>query len=257
MARHHGKFLVFALSALMGLFAGQAQAEVITITVTTGSSTIVTTPFELPGSSSSSVGIDVSALNPLLTAAGSAYQFSSLGATSDFPGQTGDVGGALSLNGQIFIPAGTSTGDTALSVTVTESGFTAPTGPVGTLVSSTSGTFTQANGGSSTANSMFNAIATSPVTLTATSANSSLNGTASVAVGPVSTGYTLTNNISFALPLPGAGSLAQPTDSFGVAATITAANVIPEPGSIVMMLTGLPLPLVVMGMFRRHRRQVA
>jgi hypothetical protein len=241
----------------MGLFAGQAQAEVITITITTGSSTIVTTPFELPGASSSSVGIDVSALNPLLTAAGSAYQFSSLGATSDFPGQTGDVGGALSLNGQIFIPAGTTSGDTALSITATEGGFTAPTGPTGTLVSSTSGTFTQANGGSSTAFSMFNSTSTSPVTLTAVGPNSSLNGTASIGVAPVSTGYTLTNQISFALPLPGSGSVAQPTDSFGVAATITATNVIPEPGSIVMMLTGLPLPLVVMGLFRRHRRQLA
>jgi len=238
----------------MGLFAGQAQAEVITITVTTSSSTIVTTPFELPGATSSSVGIDTSVLNPLLTAAGSVFQFSSLGATSDFPGQT-DVGGAFSLNGQIFIPAGTTSGDTVLSITATEGGFTAPTGPSGTLVSSTSGTFTQANGGSGTSFSMFNSTATNPLTLTATSANGSFNASTSTPVAPVSTGYTLTNQVSFAPVLPSSGSVAQPTVSFGIAATITA-TVIPEPGSIVMMLTGLPLPLVVMGLFRRHRRQV-
>jgi hypothetical protein len=44
---------------------------------------------------------------------------------------------------------------------------------------------------------------------------------------------------------PGTGT----TDQFAVAATLSA---VPEPASLILMLTGLPLPLVVVGLLRRR-----
>jgi len=250
MARHHGKFLVFALSAVFGLFAGEVQAETITFTIIIPGHTLDLTAITTPSSTNPSQGatVDTAALNALLTADGSAYQFNSLGGGSNFPGSS--TSGSLTLGGSVFTMA---TGSTSLQIIETEGGFTAPTGPTGSLSSSTSGTFTQAVGGSSTAHSMFNSTATSPLTLTATTDNQSLQNGNSTGLAPVSTLYTLTNTISFALPLAAGTNV--PTDSFGVGAVVT--SVIPEPGSIILMLTGMPLPLVVMGLFRRRRRQVA
>jgi hypothetical protein len=34
---------------------------------------------------------------------------------------------------------------------------------------------------------------------------------------------------------------------------VTSTTVIPEPASLILMLTGMPLPLVVMGLIRRRR----
>ena len=42
------------------------------------------------------------------------------------------------------------------------------------------------------------------------------------------------------------------SNQFSVAARFNA-NAVPEPASIIMMLTGMPLPLVVMGLLRRRR----
>jgi len=265
MARHHGKALVFALSALIGLIAGEARGEIITFTYQIGAGPVVTVPAALvtgspnPADLSKNVTVDVNALNPILAAAGSAYQFSSLGAVSDFPGMNNSMGGFLALNGQVFTPAGGTTGDLGLKITVHEDGFTAPTGPSGTLLSTTTGNFGQAPGGSHTSFSTFSTtipaltVSTSPITLSTVTGTEPKAGMNTVGVAPVSTLYTLTDTITLALPHSGAGSLTQPTDSFGVQATITA---VPEPASIVLLVTGMPLPLVVMGLFRRFRRQV-
>jgi hypothetical protein len=47
------------------------------------------------------------------------------------------------------------------------------------------------------------------------------------------------------------GSAAASTDQITVSTKFVSA--IPEPASLVMMLTGMPLPLVVLGLLRRRR----
>jgi hypothetical protein len=42
-------------------------------------------------------------------------------------------------------------------------------------------------------------------------------------------------------------------DSFGVTATITAQSTVPEPVSFVIMLLGIPMPIVAVALLRRRR----
>jgi len=196
-------------------------------------------------------------INAFLLANGSEYQFgslvppstTSLGGSSNFPGNT--VQGQLVLTGEIHSVAGAGA-DTVLKITETEADFTAPTGATGTLMSSSTGNFTnQPAAAGHTASSAFNAISTP--TYSVLSSGTAVNGeagAASIGVTPVSTLYTLKNVITFGLAHITTGN--DIVDSFGVTATISAATV-PEPASLVTMLTGIPLPLVVLGLLRRRR----
>jgi hypothetical protein len=191
----------------------------------------------------------LAAINAFLTTNGSEYQFVGLGGSSNFPGNS--VQGNLVVTGEIHSAVGGGA-DTVLKVTETEGDFTAPTGATGTLLSSSTGNFTnQPAGGGHTASSAFNA--TSTPTYSVLSSGIPVNGESgagSVGITPVSTLYTLTNVATFGLSP--AGSTNDIVDSFGVTATITARSV-PEPASLVTMLTGIPLPLVVLGLLRRRR----
>jgi len=190
----------------------------------------------------------LAAVNGFLTANGSEYQFVSLGGSSNFPGNA--MQGNLVATGEIHSAVGGGP-DTVLKLTETEADFTSPTGPSGTLKSSSTGNFTnQPAGGGHTASSAFNA--TSTPTYSVLSSMLAPNGEAgagSVGIAPVSTLYMLTNIATFGLSP--AGPINDIVDSFGVTATITAS--VPEPASLVTMLMGIPLPLVVLGLLRRRR----
>jgi len=254
MLKHRRLLLSLALSALVGLTAtGGARAETISMTISLGggatflvdavaTATATTYSVDAPG---------LAAINSFLTTNGSEYQFVGLGGSSNFPGNS--VQGNLVVTGEIHSAVGGGA-DTVLKLTETEADFTSPTGPTGTLMSSSTGNFTnQPAGGGHTASSAFNATSTPTYSVLSTglAVNPGVNG------GPVSTGigppvptlYTLTNVITFGLT-PSSGS--DVTDSFGVTATITAASV-PEPAALVTMLMGIPLPLVVLGLLRRRR----
>lgn len=255
MARHRGKILAFALSALMGLFASEGRAEIIGFVVDGIDTTPFTspTPGALPGQGFT---VDVGALNAALAATGSAYFFTSLSGSSNYPGGST---GALTLR---FGVGTLSAGDTTpLVIAESEGGFTAPLGATGTLTSAPSGTFTQASGGtidtqSTLLNGTTTAITTPLLTNTAVGDNSPFSGPNTGSGGPVSTLYTLTNSASITLPLASADGSVAPTIGGAVGAVLNA-TAVPEPTSIALLLTGMPLPLVVMGLFRRHRRQVA
>ncbi len=196
---------------------------------------------------------DIAGLNTLLTGDGSVYQFSSLGGSSTtFPGTS--TGGTLDLTGGVFIPAGTLVPPgQSLSITETLTGFTTPSGPSGTLSSSSSATFNEAGTGNfHTANSSFNGIPT-PSYMVASSSSllpNSSTGSASAPILPFAPlPYELANSISFSLISSGA------SDQFGVSVNATA-TAIPEPASVVTMLIGLPLPLVGLAWLRRRRAVV-
>jgi len=251
MKRHRGLLLGLALSALLGLSASQAHAETIDITIQVGTGPVVDlSTFGGVGSANGYVMNDAAifALNSFLTTSSSQYLFgtgaTTLGGISNFAGHSV---GALELTGTLLSVRG---GTAALTITETEGGFTAPTGPLGTLHSASTGDFSGAAAGTGhTAFSSFNATSTPTYSvLSTTTIPNPAGGQASVPIAPIPTLYTLTNSITFNL---GAGTSANPiVDGFAVLAVISA---VPEPASLVMMLTGIPLPIVVIGLLRRRR----
>jgi hypothetical protein len=210
-------------------------------------------PFVLaPGPGLNDYGVvDLISLNATLAALGSAYQFDSLGGSSNNPGLPFGAGnqGFLKVNGGIKIVPGVGGGNTFLQLIETQDGFTDPTGVSGTLVSSSTGNFlNQAAGAGHEASSAFNATTTPTYSVlsSGTGANPQ-TGMEDVGVAPVSTLYTLTNVITFGLTPNGTTVV---SDGFSVQATISA---VPEPATWVTMLTAFPLPVILMGLMRRSR----
>jgi hypothetical protein len=248
MTKHRGKSWALALIALIGLSAGEARAANISMSIDlTAGPPILVDLFTTGGTATDYGTVNLALLNAALAARGSAYTFNALGGQSNFPGTSAQ--GQLTMNGGIAILAG-SGGDTFLRITETETGFTSPTGPSGTLQSASAGVFSnQAAGSGHTASSSFNSTDTS--TYSINSAGLALNGqggAASTAVAPVATLYELNNVITFGLTPQ---TFVNVVDGFGVAARITAAAV-PEPASLVTMMMGLPFPLVIVGLLRRR-----
>ncbi len=240
---------VACILALLPVLNCTARAETITMSMAVdGGPYVVIDAFATTSSGPPTYNItDISGLNTLLT--GTAYQFISLGGSSTtFPGSS--AGGTLSLTGEI-ITTGPATGQT-VSIMETLSGFTSPTGPSGTLASSSTGNFNNAGPGNShSASSMFNAISTPTYTVASTTTGPDHEGNGAFAPipnGSFTTPYSLTNVITFSLSSAGAD------DTFGVTAK---ASAVPEPASVVTMLIGLPLPLVGLAWLRRRRTAIA
>jgi hypothetical protein len=256
MTRHRGLFLALGLSALIGSAAPEARAAGITMTLTwTGGSitlnSLTSSPYVENTSTATALNINAGALSGYLSGHGSAITFTSLGASSNYPGGTPNPLVATLTESGTAVLSGSS-GATAITVATMESGYTTPSGTTGTLGSAQTAIFTNVTaGGSEASSSSYNS--TNTTTLTSTSTGTSLNAyspTNSMGVGTIVSGYTLDNSsaISMTGSTPGAGT----TTQFAVAATLTGAAV-PEPASLIMMLTGMPLPLVVLGLLRRRR----
>lgn len=255
MTRHRG-LLALGFCALIGLAAPESRAAGITMTLTwTGGSlsfnSLSPSPFVLTGSSATQLLVNTDAVNGFLASNGSAMSFSALGAQSDFPGAASPGNATLNETGTAAL-SGT-TGATAITVAVSEDGFTAPTGTNGMLSSAQTAIFTNvAAGGTEMSNSSYNA--TNTPTLTSTSTGTALNNYSpsnSIGVGTVTSGYTLDNSAT--IDMTGSTPSTGTTTQFAVAATLTATATVPEPASLIMMLTGMPLPLVVLGLLRRRR----
>lgn len=248
MKKHRGLFLALALCGLSGLMATSAQAETIMMTVSTDGHT-----FSYTGTANS-LTVATATLNTALKADGSAYQFANLGASSNFPGTTGSNGGSLTTSGGVFVlTSGGKTGD--LVITTTESGFTAPTGKNGMLVSTATSNYTNVATGSESYSSSFNTTLSGVGTSNSsgTTSNSPSISIAPKSIGTVASGYSLDNNLKINLTQ---NTSAQAQLGFSGAAQVTA-TAVPEPASIVMMLTGMPLPLVILGLIRRRRAAAA
>jgi hypothetical protein len=237
----------------MGLTAREARAANLTMTLTwTGGSLTFdnTSAQALPGSSVNSLLVDTNAVNTYLSTHGSAITFSALGASSNFPGGV-PIPTQATLNETGTAVLASSTGATSITIAVSQAGFTTPSGTGATLNSGQTAIFTNmAAGASESSSSSYNA--TNTPTLTSTSLGTQLqvySPSNSLGIASVVSGYSLDNSatINFGASTPGPGT----TDQFAVAATLAAA--VPEPASLLLMLTGLPMPLVVMGLLRRRR----
>jgi hypothetical protein len=254
MTRHRGLTLALGLCALIGLGAREARAESIIMTVewSGGSLTfdsMVVSPFVLTASSTQLL-INTSAVDLYMSSHGSAVVLSNIGATSNFPGgipnpleATLTVQGVLQYSG-----SGTAT---SVLITTSESGFTTPSGEPGTLSNTQSTILAPTVLPITSGNENVASTASGPGASTGLLATNKIPGDTlsnSAAIASIPSTYSLGNvlHVDLTGSTPGAGTTAQ-------FQTLTVASAIPEPASIILMLTGMPLPLVVLGLLRRRR----
>jgi hypothetical protein len=182
------------------------------------------------------------------------YMFTALGANSNSPGTA--ALGFLSQNGTAQLLLG---GTGSITVLASDIDYNRPNVPPGTMHSSASNTYTNATAGNTdTFQSWFNGTNTlgaketpSPVvTLTSTAGNpNSQSGDAAPTPITLVTPYGLTNQKVITLTGGAVGALAQ--DQYTGSTTITGGTVIPEPASMALMLTALPV--AVFGVVRRRK----
>jgi hypothetical protein len=251
MKRLRGLIWGLGFAAIVGLSAREAQAGPLTITLTWGGgahtlSFDYTTAYAQTGSTANSLTVNTQALNAALT--GSAFTFTDLGASSNNPGSGGAAGATISETGTVLQ---STTGTTDMTISVNQTGFTIPSGP-GMLSSSSGGTYTTATTGDTTrVFSTLDGTNTSPTdvyTYSGTSSTQSYSNSTHptmVMVTGSSSGYPLGDSVAITM-----GAKLNAKDQFTVSAVFAA---VPEPASLVMMVTGMPLPLVVMGLLRRRR----
>jgi hypothetical protein len=234
---------------LLALAPEVCRAGMITMTISLGASTLTIfpgSPDALPGSDNTSLQVNLTTLNKFLSSNGSAFQFSSLGATSNFPG-TSDSG-TLSESG-FAISSGI--GNPSITISTVLSGYIAPTGSDGTLSSTDTTVLTNTTfGDTQTSNSSFDGFNTTPHTFTSTGPG--LQAPQAVVtpqdVGAVNFGYELDASVTL--------SMFSGSDVFDVAAKVstTAGAAAPEPASLTSLSIG---SLVLLGYGWRRRKSTA
>jgi hypothetical protein len=250
--------------------AGEAMAGpnyqiAITITDTT---TSTTTNFVIPWTSPNNTA-NPSNPNLIVVSAGFTTNPSVTGvALTGLQASTTTTATSTSLNIQgTATLQGTTSDSYTVTVTTFNNGYTTPVGTIATLSQSESGTYTYTtdSGATQTFNSWYNS--TNPTTPTpsgqnpglqtiaiplasSTTLSGSQNTPGSTTFSPYVQPYALTNQIT--LNIRGTGNANNSIIGFQGSTTITA---VPEPASLVMMLTGMPVPLMVLGMLRRRKAQ--
>jgi hypothetical protein len=275
MRKHSGLVLTLGFAVLVGLSAREAQAGYflyVTITDnTTPANSVTYAPFgegnpsntynNVPGSGNEGIAVGGGALSDT-TATG--LSLTGLQTTTTY----GASSTVLTVLGNAAVLPG-NTDSYTVTITASYSGYGLPTGRAALLSQSESGTYTYTGGGNTQlfqsyydpTNTLDTTTPWTPglQTLTVPSAgsgalSSSQNNPNSVDVpnGVYVTPYALTETITLNITgntnTKGSNATAAP---FGGQATI---SVVPEPGSLVMMLTGMPLPLVVLGILRSRLR---
>jgi len=247
MTKNRGLMLGLGLVALLGLSASEARAATMTLTVTASTGTFTFT------GTATGVSPNLTVLNADL--AGTGYSFTALGGSSNNGFATTNA--FVADSGTLQRAGGT--GGT-LTITVTEDGFTAPASGAGNTMQSTQGaTFTNTTTTSSQSDvgnfndlpggSVNQSLPTAPSTLFGTT-SASQSASASSGLPTYMTPFTLTSTTTINM---GAASSSSPGNDVFTSTTSVSATVVPEPASLVMMVTGMPLPLVVMGLLRRRR----
>jgi len=274
MTKRCSWILSLALVALMGLAPTEARAGALSaVIIIPGATLAVAGPFGTITMDASGTHLEynVPAINGFLAANGSALRFASgSGASSNQNIATNASGAVLNSAGSVTVEP-TSGGTTSMSIVVFQTDWNTPTGTTGTLFNSGKTTFTNtAAGDTNSYNSWYDPTNTgtsgppsfTPLGLPAglvTNTSSGPNPNSppgvpandtSAGISPFITPFALTNITNISLTNTG---LAGETDAYGVQTKVTAAA-IPEPSSVVLMLTSMPLPLVVLGIMRRYRR---
>jgi hypothetical protein len=250
MSRLRGLFFSLGLAAMASLMAGEARSETLTLSVFAGTDTSAPALYSTVGGATL-VTADTTILNGALAGAGfGAYSFGVLGGNSNNPGSTTiGVGAFILTTGSLIVTAGGSGEGTPITVVLTEGGFTLPTnGP------SVSDTATANIGGASSASQSSTGIfmdATGATVNTPTGLLTSSGSTTTTSpLGAYMTPFTLTSVTTLSLTSQSRNPLIPGANGFTQLVSVQA---IPEPASLVMMLTGMPLPLVVLGLLRRRR----
>jgi hypothetical protein len=247
MMKHRGLFLGLGLVALFSLSAREVNAAPMTLVVELNNVVV----FSINGSADNqAVTANTTNLNNAMGTSG--YVWSGLSGSSNFPGDN-TVGGFVTTNGNVSFQGGT--GGT-LTIIVFESGFTGPASGAGNDLQSTSAaTITGADSSSlHQETGTFTDSASNSVSLV----NQQFNGgtsaaqsdTQSTGLNPWVGSYTLMNTTVLNLAT---GSANSPSNNVFTATTSVLPAGVPEPASLIMMVTGMPLPLVVMGLLRRRR----
>jgi hypothetical protein len=233
------------LIAVMGLMAGEARATNITLTISTDGATLTIT------GGANALNADIGSVNSFLSSHGSAYQFSgTLGAASDWFGSSDpSKGGYLNVSGTLT-QGGTGTALGDLVITANQTGFTAPPTQTEMQQGATAGFLNSTNGDTQSAFGMWNSTATTPAivftspggfqTFALTQPPQAISGSGT---------YNLTETVTINL----ASSTLSPQDGFYGQIRVTG---IPEPASVVMFLTAMPLPLALVGLLYFRRRRI-
>jgi len=239
---------------IWGFGALEARAETLTLQVFAGTDTTAPSIYSIVGGSTA-VSADTGILNGNLAAAGfSAYSFSNLGGSSNNPGSTltGPLGGAYVLtSGNLIVTPGGTGESTPITVTLTEGGFVLPTSSP-SLVDTSTVNFAGATGSLGSEGVLTDATgASTTVSIpTLTEASNPPSSSNSTSPGTYVTPFTLDSQTTLVLD---AASDVNGSNGFSQKVQLTASTAIPEPASLVLMLTGMPLPLVVVGLLRRRR----
>jgi len=181
----------------------------------------------------------------------------------------------MSVGGTAQVVSGVASSSDTFTVTIltSQTFFTNPPGVKATLGDSESFTLTNTTGAAGDkqavksfydpTNTLFNTgggtTSTSGISLAlpaspSTPPVSSPPNGETTGVSPYVTPYSMTTEL--VIQITGNDSSPNAKDVFGGATTLLATTV-PEPASAVMFLTGMPVPLVVLGLLRRRRKAVA
>lgn len=247
MSRPRGLLLCLGLAAMLGLMTSEARAGTLTLSVFAGTDTTAPAIYSIVGGTTA-VTADTGILNGNLAAAGfGAYSFTNLGGSSNNPGSTTiGVGAFILTSGNLVATPGGSGEGTPITVVLFEDGFTLPANGA-TLEDTATANIAGATGTMDSTGIFADATSTTVTTPTASLTSSGI-ATTSAPLGAYVTPFTLDSQTT--LTLTAAGSTLPGSNGFSQKIVVTA---IPEPASLVMMLTGMPLPLVVLGLLRRRR----
>ncbi len=152
--------------------------------------------------------------------------------------------GLLQTNFQLNT-SGAGTTAAVLSIDTMQTGFLSPTGPNGALDSTAGGSFGNASGSLSYTSDYQGANSPTLVFPVSGANGSYSSGTGMIPVGTVPSGYELSNHFLISLAKG-------PNTTLGGTGTATL-TAVPEPASLVMLVTALPMPLVLMGLLRRRK----
>jgi hypothetical protein len=250
--------LGLALSLVLALSTQKSYAGALEIDLTVGADTIqiLQGGFYDVASDPNTITVNTSALNASLAALGHGnLTFSALGAQTNNPG---DISGAtLTQTGSAAVALGG--GTVSFSTVAFQTDYLIPTGATGTLASSAGGTFTKTSAGDSTTfQSFYDPTNTGAETVPSPllsfispslNGNQSYSGSNNTPLGAVTAPYAVVNQINASITSTGT-NMGQ--NQF-TGSTVVFATAIPEPASVVMMMSALP---IAFGLIRRFRRGV-
>jgi hypothetical protein len=259
--------LVASIGASEAKAAGLYEI-VVTITDNTnpGNSTTFAVANSNPGQNNSGSPSSINGLSSYINgpsgAGGTGITFNAL--SSSINSTSGSA--TLTSTGNITV---TTSDSYTITIGAVNEGYTSPpSAPSGVISESSSGTFTNTNTtstqgfqswytqgspanpfpptGTTTGSQLITAIAT-PM---GQSSPSAVPANPSAPITPFVEPFTLTNiiTLNFSGGTPG-------NTNFQYTGSTTVAAAVPEPASLVMLLTGMPMPLMVLGMLRRRKAQ--